>query len=160
MVDRIVIDLVEDEFKYEEFESYQDKIAKLEENVAKIEQEIDGIKEMIVDLKNYFNEDFVHYVLKDSFDEDLEGYPPIRTTAYLNFDCNARYFSNMHQVSQNEAFESLSETSKDGENGGRHFNTKTNQVSFSNELASQLGTNWVEMEKLNETPYNLVDIPI
>ncbi|KAH0678973.1 hypothetical protein KY284_020058 [Solanum tuberosum] len=66
----------------------------------------------------------------------------------------------MHPVSHNEAFENLSETNKDGENGGRHFSTETNQISFTNELASQHGTNLVEMENENETPYNLIDIPM
>ncbi|KAK6780193.1 hypothetical protein RDI58_022377 [Solanum bulbocastanum] len=89
MTDRIVIYLVEDEFNYEEAESYQDKISKLEKKVAKKEQEIDGIKEMIVDLKNSSNEDSVGYNIKDSFDEDLEAYSRIRTTAYPVFDCNA-----------------------------------------------------------------------
>ncbi|KAH0682774.1 hypothetical protein KY290_021361 [Solanum tuberosum] len=115
---------------------------------------------MIANIKNSSIEDSLDYDLKDSSDEDLEGYSPIHATAYSNFDCNAQYFSNMHPVSQNEAFENLSEISKDGEDGGRHFNTETNQISFTNELASQLETNLVEMENENETPYNLVDIPM
>ncbi|KAK4717708.1 hypothetical protein R3W88_016046 [Solanum pinnatisectum] len=123
MADRIVIDLVEDEFNCEEVESYRDKIAKLEGKVDKMEQEINGIKEMIVNLKNYSNED--------------------------------SYFSDIHQLSQNEIFENLSETSKNGENGRRHFNIETNQISFTNKLAAQLGINLVEMENVNETPYNL-----
>ncbi|KAG5632026.1 hypothetical protein H5410_003743 [Solanum commersonii] len=90
MADQIVIDLVEDEFNYEQVESYQDKIAKLKEKVAKMEQEIDGIKEMIADLKNSSNEDSLDYDLKDSSNKELEGYSPIRTTAYPNFDCNAQ----------------------------------------------------------------------
>ncbi|KAK4707446.1 hypothetical protein R3W88_032993 [Solanum pinnatisectum] len=142
MVGRIVIDLVEDVLNSEEDESYQDKITKLEEKVAKMEQEIDGIKEMIADIKNSSNKDLVDYNLKNFFDEHLEGYSPIRMTAYPDFDCNAH------------------ETSKDEENGGRYFNTKTNQISFTNDLASQLGTNLIEMENENETPYNLVDIPM
>ncbi|KAH0691122.1 hypothetical protein KY290_018088 [Solanum tuberosum] len=160
MADRIVIDLVEDEFNCEEAESYQDKIAKLEGKVAKMEQEIDGIKEMIADLKNSSYENSLDYDLRDSSDEDLKGYSLIRATAYSNFDCNAQYLSNMHPLSRNEAFGNLSETSKDGENSGRHFNTETNQISFTNEHASQLGRNLVEMESENETPYNLVDIPM
>ncbi|KAK4731653.1 hypothetical protein R3W88_024641 [Solanum pinnatisectum] len=150
MTDRIVIYLVEDEFNYEEAESYQDKISKLEEKVAKKEQEIDGIKEMIADLKNSSNEDLLGYNHKDSFIADLEGYSPICATAYPKFDCNARHFSNMHPLPQNEM----------KKKGGRHFNTETNQNSFTNELASQLGTNLVEIESENETPYNLVDIPM
>ncbi|KAH0634144.1 hypothetical protein KY284_036930 [Solanum tuberosum] len=159
MADRIVIDLVEDEFNCEEAESYQDKIAKLEGKVAKMEQEIDGIKEMIANLKKSSYENSLDYDIRSS-DEDLEGYSPIRATAYSNFDCNAQYFSNMHPLSQNEAFGNLGETSKDGENGGRHFNIETNQISFTNEHASQLGKNLVEMESENETPHNLVDIPM
>ncbi|KAH0730157.1 hypothetical protein KY290_001216 [Solanum tuberosum] len=76
MADQIVIDLVEDDFNYEEAESYQDKI--------------DGIKEMIADLKNSSNEDSLDYDLKDSFDKELEGYFPIHATAYPNFDCNVQ----------------------------------------------------------------------
>ncbi|KAK4732205.1 hypothetical protein R3W88_025193 [Solanum pinnatisectum] len=131
MANRIVIDLVEDELNCEEAESYQDKIDKLEGKVVKMEQEIDGIKEMIADLKNSSNEYSLNYNLRDSSDEDLEGYSPICTTQYPNFDCNAQ-----------------------------HFNIETNQISFTNELASQLGTNLVEMERENETPYNLVNIPM
>ncbi|KAH0776313.1 hypothetical protein KY290_007724 [Solanum tuberosum] len=160
MADRFVIDLVEDELNYEEAESYQDKIAKLEGKVAKKEQKIDGIKEMIADLKNSFYENSLDYDLRDSSDEDLEGYSPIRATAYPNFDCTTQHFSDMHPLSQNEAFENVSETSKNGENGRRHFNTETNQISFTNELASQLGTNLVKMESENETLYNFVDIPM
>ncbi|KAH0669123.1 hypothetical protein KY285_023279 [Solanum tuberosum] len=160
MVDRIVVDLVENELNCEEGESYQDKIAKLDGKVAKMEQEIDDIKEMIADLKNSFYENSLDYDFRDSSDEDLEGYSPIRATRYPNFDCNAQYFSNMHPLSHNEAFGNLSETSKDGENGGRYFNTETNQFSFTNEHASQFGTNLVEMESENETPYNLVHIPM
>ncbi|KAH0705671.1 hypothetical protein KY289_010747 [Solanum tuberosum] len=159
MADRNVIDLVEDEFNCEEAESYQDKIAKLEGKVAKMEQEIDGIKEMIANLKKSSYENSLDYDIRSS-DEDLEGYSPIRATAYSNFDCNAQYFSNMHPLSQNEAFGNLGETNKDGENGGRHFNIETNQISFTNEHASQLGKNLIEMESENETPYNLVDIPM
>lgn len=155
-----MIDLVEDEFNCEEAESYQDKIAKLEGKLAKMEQVIDGIKEMIADLKNSSYENSLDYDLRDSSVEDLKGYSPIRATAYSNFDCDAQYFSNMNPLSQNGVFGNLSDTSKDGENGGRHFNTETNQISFTNEHASQLGRNLVEMESENETPYNLVDIPM
>ncbi|KAK4733572.1 hypothetical protein R3W88_007833 [Solanum pinnatisectum] len=66
----------------------------------------------------------------------------------------------MHPFSQNEVFENLSETSKDGENHERHFNIETNQISLTNELASQLWTNMIEMENENEIPYNLIDIPM
>ncbi|KAG5574115.1 hypothetical protein H5410_063881 [Solanum commersonii] len=86
MADRIVIDLVEDEFNCQEAESYQDKIAKLEGKVAKMEQEIYGIKEMIADLTDFSNEDSSDYDLRDSSDEDLEVYSPIRAIAYSNFD--------------------------------------------------------------------------
>ncbi|KAH0661223.1 hypothetical protein KY284_026154 [Solanum tuberosum] len=126
MANRIVIDLIEDEFNREEVESYRDKIAKLEEKVAKMEQEIDGIKEMIADHKNYSNEDSVDYDPTDYSDEDLEGYSHIRATAYSNFYCDTQHFSDMDQLSQNETFENLSETRKNGENGRRHFNTDTN----------------------------------
>ncbi|KAH0775046.1 hypothetical protein KY290_012183 [Solanum tuberosum] len=64
----------------------------------------------------------------------------------------------MHPLSQNEAFENLSEASKDGENGGRPFKFKTKQISFINDLSSQIGTNLIEIENENETLYNLVDI--
>ncbi|KAG5596398.1 hypothetical protein H5410_037630 [Solanum commersonii] len=100
MANRIMIDLVEDELNYEEAESYQDKIAKLEGKVAKMEQEINGMKEMIADLKNSSYENLLDYDLRDSSDEDLEGYSPIRATAYSNFDCclalNLVLTANMH----------------------------------------------------------------
>ncbi|KAK4709783.1 hypothetical protein R3W88_004296 [Solanum pinnatisectum] len=59
----------------------------------------------------------------------------------------------MHPLSQNEAFDN-------SENGGKSFNTETNQISFTNELASQPWTNLIEMKNENEKPYNLVDIPM
>ncbi|KAH0669844.1 hypothetical protein KY289_024337 [Solanum tuberosum] len=66
----------------------------------------------------------------------------------------------MHPLSQNKAFDDLTETIEDGENGGRHFNTEINQISFTNEFASQVGTYLIEIETKNETPYNLIDIPM
>uniref|UniRef100_M1DZT1 Uncharacterized protein n=1 Tax=Solanum tuberosum TaxID=4113 RepID=M1DZT1_SOLTU len=90
MADRIVIDLVEDEFNCEEAESYQDKIAKLEGKVAKMEQEIDGIKEMIANLKKSSYENSLDYDIRSS-DEDLEGYSPIRATVYSNFDYTSTF---------------------------------------------------------------------
>ncbi|KAH0643544.1 hypothetical protein KY290_035064 [Solanum tuberosum] len=123
-----------------------------------MEQEIDGIKEMIADLKNSSNENSLDYNFRDSSDEDLEGYSPIRATGYPNFDCNTQHFLDMHPLPQNEAFDDSSETSKDGENDQRHFNAESNQIFFTNELAPQLGTNLVEKENENDTHYNLVDI--
>ncbi|KAG5609593.1 hypothetical protein H5410_020874 [Solanum commersonii] len=72
------------------------KLLSLREKSQKMEQEIHDIKEMIADLKNSSIEDSLYYDLKDSSDEDLEGYSPIRATTYSNFDCNVQYFSNMH----------------------------------------------------------------
>ncbi|KAH0695966.1 hypothetical protein KY289_013448 [Solanum tuberosum] len=118
-----------------------------------MEQEIDDIKKLIADLKNSSHENSLDYNLRDSSDEDLEGYSYIHTTGYPNFDCNAQHSPDMHPLSQNEAFDN-------SENGGRHFNTETNQISFTNELASQPWTNLIEMKIENETPYNLVDIPM
>ncbi|KAH0669846.1 hypothetical protein KY285_023990 [Solanum tuberosum] len=158
MADRIVIDLVEDELNYEETETYQVKIAKLQGKVAKMEQEIDGIKKMIADLKNSSYENSLDYDLRDFYDEDQEGYSLIRETRYSNFDRNTQHFSEMHPLSQNKVFDDLSETNKDRENDGRHFNTEINQISFTNEFASQLGTYLIEIESENEIPYNLVDI--
>ncbi|MCE3217001.1 hypothetical protein HAX54_009979 [Datura stramonium] len=117
-----MIDLVENEFECKEVELYKYKIAKLEPKVLQIEQEINDIKKMIADLKNSSN-------------EDLKGHSPIGTTTYPRFESNAHHFSNIHSLSLKEAFNSLTEASKDRKNEGRHFNVETNQVSFTNEHA-------------------------
>ncbi|KAG5580521.1 hypothetical protein H5410_051148 [Solanum commersonii] len=90
MADRIVIDLVEYELNCEEAELYQDKVSKLEGKVAKMEQEIDGIKEMIADLKRSSYENSLDHNHTDFSNEDLEGYSPIRATAYPNSYCNTQ----------------------------------------------------------------------
>ncbi|MCD7463896.1 hypothetical protein HAX54_051660 [Datura stramonium] len=123
MTDQItMIDLVENEFDCREAESYEYKIAKLEAKVSQMEQEINGIKEMISDLKKSSN-------------EGSKGHSLICTTAYPNHESSAYYLPNMHSLSLKEAFNNLIETSKGRENGGRYFNVKTNQISFTNEHA-------------------------
>ncbi|KAH0669845.1 hypothetical protein KY285_023989 [Solanum tuberosum] len=64
------------------------KLLSLREKWQQMEQEIDGIKEMIADLKNTSYENSLDYDLRDSSDEDQEGYSLIRAIGYSNFDCN------------------------------------------------------------------------
>ncbi|MCD9645815.1 hypothetical protein HAX54_035071 [Datura stramonium] len=148
MADQITVsDLIENEFGYKEAESYQDKIAKLETKVSQMEQEIDSLKEMIADLKKLSN-------------KMSEGHSPIHTTAYSNHRSSAHHFPNMHSLSLKEAFNSLTEASKGRENSGRHFNVKTNQISFTNEHVLQPEADLVEMENENENLLNLIDFSI
>lgn len=73
MTNQIVIELVE-EVNCKEAESYQ------EGKMAKMEQEIDDIKETIGDVKNSSYQNSLDYNLRDSSDEDLEGYSHIHAT--------------------------------------------------------------------------------